>query len=1151
MKSPLALLVAFALALLAAAFFWFRLEAPTRGSSALSPAATGQEPASRREQAELAHPAATAPLPEDQKLTSPVVAAESSTAGAQREAASVEGARTVNGRITLPPGAPPDETLRVLALRENLAPRQIYGKSGVLEDWNEGKRDKVEGTAPVDAGGAFRLQVSGKETLWLAIDGRFLYSKAPEALAEDVSSLTLAAELGACLAGRVSLPSGIDDPSKVLEALEIEATPDSGDFSLGRTDLPIPRHTRPDAEGRFELRALRSESPLALNVEAEVCADGRVAGLTLKAGERREVDVALLVGASLSGVVRDQDGRGVAKAEVLAAEVGFWGFPGEELSKSESDAEGRFTLAHLRPGKVMVLAKHEGHLDSEAQKFELADREERANLVLALDQGESIAGRVRFPDGASAAGAKVEVRFDPSAMVGMGALNAARGASGEGHTDTEGRFNVTGLGKGPFVVKVELQRELEKGSELWRAKATKVAPGTEGLEVTLAAPCTLEGRVVDAEGTGVKDYRLRVHSAGAVFFDPGETREERVRDEEGHFRLTSIEAGDWEVTASAEGFGPAAPRKVTLPWSEPEPLVIALAPAASVAGTVLDPSGAPVAGASITTHVDTAQRLQRLRGSSNDPKALSGADGTFTLSGLAAGANSIVASHDEFSPSEPVPVELRTGATTSGAVLRLRKGAIVSGEVFGADGKPAGGVRVLAQSPGGLDMAMKNADVEGRFRIENLAPGSWTITALLDAREIDTEGEADDTTAAFLENMRFTMIELADGEEKHVVLGAPPKDPVLVHGRVRHGREPVASGMVNFMPEGGKGLEALKMSALDASGAFEARLDAPGRYVVSVQVTGESAFQQQTIEFREAIPEVQEHSLELALPLGGIRGRVLGSEREPLAGARVTLTTDGGIESGSMMGGQYAEAVTLEDGSYAFDYLRPGTYGVAAGGALFGGAFGNASSAGRELRSNLRVDEGRTLEGVDFELKKPGRISGRVIDAAGVPVKDVAVFVRNANGRLLDRFSMIASGADGTFQYEGVAPGEYLVSARGKNLASVESEPLRVDAGGGATTELVLQAGTKLLIEIEDDEGNPLEARLSVTDAKGHEVQGMFGWVEMSSAFASGIDTKKTSVGPLPPGSYTVTAITSDGKKTSRPVTLDGQPERRLRLRAR
>ena len=110
---------------------------------------------------------------------------------------------------------------------------------------------------------------------------------------------------------------------------------------------------------------------------------------------------------------------------------------------------------------------------------------------------------------------------------------------------------------------------------------------------------------------------------------------------------------------------------------------------------------------------------------------------------------------------------------------------------------------------------------------------------------------------------------------------------------------------------------------------------------------------------------------------------------------------------------------------------------------------------------------------------------------------------------------------------------------------------MRVPKAGSASVELVLHPGTKLVVEVIDDDGNPLVARITVTDARGREQQGMIGFAEMASGFSDGFDSSKQTIGPLAPGSYTVTAVSDSGAKTSKPVTLDGQPERKLKLRLR
>ena len=1136
---------------LAALAFWFMLDdAPRGGRGETPPAPIASAPAETP--AALESPAselvaAASPAPEPS-------AEPAAAAAARRELAQDGSGRRIAGRVKLPSAAPVDDSLRVIALAEALEPRRIYGTGGAVADLARGEKKGVLGSAPVRADGTFELALGAESAVWLAVDGRFLYSARAEQAPADATEIELAAELGGCLAGRVRLPEGVADAAAVFEDVDVELGPDRQDFNMGAIGAAplFNRRAELDAEGRFELRALPERYPHEIEVDADDFADTTKGGLAFEPGRVLELELPLFHGATLRGQVRDESGAPVAGAEVKAAESGMWGFPGEELAEVKSDASGAFALEHVSAGKCLLIAEMDGFLESEPEKLELHDKEERNGLVIVLGHGASVAGRVLLPDGGAAAGASVEVSFDPEAMAGMGALNAARGASGKAQSDADGRFAVAGLGKGPFVVTAKLERKAaDDVKEDWQARATGVKPDTRDLALTLAIPSAVAGRVTDEGGAAVPKFVVRATQASGAFFLPGETRKETCDDPEGDFVLRGLTAGKWSFEAIADGFGPMTPVELVLPRTGNDAVALVLAPAATISGRVLDPLGAPVGGARVTLQVDTARRIQRLRDEVKMPETHSDEQGAFLLTGLASGTSQVFAEREGFANSEPVAVEATSAAPAHDVVLRMRKGALVTGEVYGADGKPAGGAQIVAQDPSTFMVNMKRADAKGLFRFEHMTPGSWTITALLESGDVDVEGSAAEASASFLENMRIAMVSLADGEEEHVVLGAPPKDPVLVRGTVRHGDRTLGEGLVSFVAEGSKGLEAFKMAPLAADGRYQAELGAPGRYLVTVQISaGGGQFQQNNVEYHETIPEVDEHVLDFKLPLGAVRGTVRVAGSDSLAGTRVTLAATGGLEAGTMLGGQYAEAVTDEAGRYSFDYLRPGSYAVAAGGALFGGAFGGQTRAGRLVRTGLTVDEGRALEGIDFTLEEPGDIEGRAVDGSGAPVKDVSVFVRDEHGQPLDRFSMITSGADGSFSYTGVAAGEYVVSGRGKGMASAESAPVRVEKGGKATVEIVLFPATRLVIEVVDEQGEPLAARVSVLDARGREMQGMLGWAEMMNSFSeTGFDGTKQTVGALPPGTYTVNAVGADGKKTSKPVTLDGQPERRIKLR--
>lgn len=1153
MKKPVLASLVLALPLALLLGLWLTLRSSGRGERASPGEVPARAPAST----------ASAPaLPPEPELTPAAEAAPPPTSAAmpadeRRALASDASGRRIAGRVLRPEGAPSDDTLRVLALSRALLPPEVYGSDGLLAALAKGeKRELLLGTAPVARDGRFELALGTPSDVWLVLDGRFLYSAfAPRVPAGD-PTCELAAELGGCLTGRLRLPAGEAGNAAALADIELRLGVDDESFSMSSLGAgrSFERSGRVDPEGRFELRALPPGPTQALAVRTAEFADATVKGLVFEAGRVRELELDLLHGATVSGLVRDEQGGPLEGAEITANESGMWGFPGRKLAEARSDALGRFRLAHIAPGKSLLLAKKEGYLEGEAVKLELRDEELREGLVLELGRGASIAGSVRFADGSAADGAEVQVSFDPEAMVGMGALNAARGAGGKATSDALGAFEVTGLGKGPFVVRASLERTAaDEERETWQGKVAPVKPDTRDVVLTLNAPSALTGRVRNLAGEPVATFLLvATLDSGAVFL-PGETRRERCQDPEGDFVLRGLENGKWKLQAAADGYGAMTPVEVVLPRAEATPVELVLAPAATISGKVLDPQGLASAGARVTLQSNPLLRAQRLRADTPDPETLSADDGTFRLDGLNAGSTTIHATREGFAASEPVSVETSPENPASGIVLRLRAGAVVTGEVYRADGKPAGGAKVIAQSSGMLDMSMKSADGAGLFRFEHLAPGSWTITALLEGSELDTQGSQAEVSASFLANMRFTMLQLEDGTEQHVVLGAPPKDPVQVSGVVRHGDHALEDGgLVSFLPEGSKGFESLKIAPLDGEGRYRTELSAPGTYVVTVQITGSGGpFQQNNVEFRETIPAAPEHRLDLDLPLGSVRGSVRGPDRKPLNGTRVTLTTDEGIRIGSLLGGHYSETTTDESGRFAFEYLHPGRYAVAAGGALFGGAFGGKSQAGRLVRTGLRVDEGRALDGVDFQLEEPGDIKGHVSDRGGAPVKDASIFVRDSSGHLLDRFSMITSGADGTFTYSGVSPGEYLVSARGQGQASAESAPVRVSAGASASVEVVLDAGTKLVVEVLDREGQPLAASLSVLDGRGREMVGMLGMSELAAGFAAGFDGKRQTVGPLPPGTYTVVAATAEGEKASRPVTLDGQPERKLTLRIR
>ena len=1066
------------------------------------------------------------------------------------------------GRIELPPGSPADPTLRVLLLAEERTPRELYGEEGLVVELGRGRRGGVLATAEVAEDGTFTFQVDEElERVWAAIDGRFLFSLAPERFdTRSGETLVLQARLGAAIQGRVETPSGEAEP---YAGMHVDLLPDQDQFGLMGTDAHwlFRREADVDEEGRFELRAVDPARPYEAEVETDLFANGHLDDLELYPGQVLDLEARLFEGGRLVGRVIDEEGRPVAGAGVEAVKTVMLGFPGDALAETAADAEGRFELRAVPPGKATVLARVEGRLESRALVIELEDGQTREGLELQVESGTSLTGLVRWADGKPAAGALVSVRFDPEAMMGMAAMNMARGASGQAKADAEGRFVVRGLGRGPFLVTARIPSPgaPEKSHE-HSAEQAGVQPDSE-LELVLVPPTTLAGRVVDLEGEPIPEFEIRASSEGAAFFMPGRHEKRRFSDEDGRFSIVGLPPGTWLFEARAEGYGPSLPAERVLPLAGASgELTLVLEAAARVAGRVLDPAGRPIAGARVTLQTDSEQMIARLAGQLDLPETHSDEEGAFSLEGLSGGELALVATHGEHAPSIITTVEVPAGGALDDVLLQLREGALLTGEVYDKEGKEAGGAQIILQDPGNWDTRMLKADARGTFRVENLRPGSWNVTALLGQIDsldpsIDPSDPAAtaEATSAFMDNLRFTLVRLDDGDEEHVVLGAPPEDPVQVSGRVMHAGEGAAGAMISFFPDGAEGFSAMKFTAVQSDGRYELALDKPGRYHVQVQLnTSGGSMSQENVEYSEEIPEKPEHRLDIELPTGRITGLVTGPDGRPSANTRMTLTTSGGMSMGTFLGGQYAEITTDSRGVYTFDFLRPGTYDLAAGGALFGGVFGTASPQGRVIRSALEISEGEALEGIDFRLKEAGDITGKVTDPNGRPIHNAAIFVRDSEGRLLERFSMITSDHDGSFRYRGVQPGDYQLSARKDTLTSPDTGWVSVREGAASRVNLTLVPGTLLSVLVSDARsGTAPEARVSIVDQDGRAMHGMVSFQEILHS-AGGFTSDTYRFGPLSPGKYTVRAVAPDGREARRVVRIAaGEGQRKVRLRLR
>ncbi|MBI1381419.1 MAG: hypothetical protein GC161_10070 [Planctomycetaceae bacterium] len=904
-----------------------------------------------------------------------------------------------------------------------------------------------------------------------------------------------------------------------------------------------------DGEGRARILAVAVGRELRLSYDGENAAESSQAVAPLSAGEQRPVTLVLGAGATVRGRLVDSAGHPLEGVRVRAHAAGPFGMPGEQRDETKTDADGRFELTHVGKDAVVLVLSKEGFLISRAPlPDDLSDGDQRDVGDVVMEDGAQLAGEVRLPDGAPAVGAEVIAQVDPMSLGQSGGMTAWRGFRSQTKADDRGRFLLAGLVEGG---RYNLEANLETDGARLHVRQQRVREGDGELLLVLEPAPKLLGRVLTPKGEPLADATVRATSEGPTGnpWMGGRTTMQSTRtDEQGNFRLELDEAGTVSLEALAPGYAPSASLSVVAPTDAVHEL--RLRPSLTLAGKVVDPAGNPVEGASVAKAMTFFARMQSAETESG-PTAKTDADGRFALVDLPAGEIVLSARHPEHTVSTEVAVELVEGEAPEEIVLSLRRGALVRGVLFAKDGRTDAGVQIIANAMPAMETRMATTDGAGEFVLERLPPGRWQIMSM---GGFDMSSDSEERgLASMLENLKMQVLELEEGVEYVVELGAPPADPVTVRGVVRRAGEPLSKGILSFVPQSG-GSAGLKLASLDGAGRYEIVLPEPGGYLVTAG-TGEMGGPGNAgtqVELRCDVPKAESFDFDVNLPGGAIRGRVRGPDGRPVAQTMVTWSREDGSAVGTMTGGGYGSALTDDQGQYELGLLAPGRYRVAAGGNNFGGMVDESPTTARGLRTGVQLGKDEVREGVDFELVTPGEVRGRVRDGSGKPVSSMAIFARDASGAPIETMSFVQSDPSGNFRWRGLAPGDYTFHARGGERASAESARIKVRAGEVAEVELVVGEGAYLIVRVEGTETAELLqglVRVDVRDGDDRQMGGLFSMEDFAELLSTERSFDEQRFGPLAPGSYRASATGPDGNRVEKRVELSPGQERRLRLR--
>lgn len=340
-----------------------------------------------------------------------------------------------------------------------------------------------------------------------------------------------------------------------------------------------------------------------------------------------------------------------------------------------SDAEGRFRFEQLAGTSFTVWARAPGFGEGVKDRAAPGDPVE-----LFLPAPRSISGRLKDEAGLPVQGT---VRI----------LSHRLARPVETPTDAEGRFDVSGLGEGPFYVVASAPGRLP-------VHRAQVEAGSEPVTLTLQTPRRLEVRLV-SQGKPVD---------GVVLLN-GDHLTRELAAKGGFLGIDGLYPDELLVSA-VSGELSAAPQQVALTGPVTQ-VTLTLERGGRLAVTVLDDAEQPVPEPKLEllTRGGETVHTQKLK------------TGELALLGpLAVGDYVLRATADGFEDGK-LPVTVKPGETQ--LVVTLAKGTLISGRVIDEYGRPAPGVSVLITPTGDSVLA----DAEGRFKAPVPSPGLYGLHA--------------------------------------------------------------------------------------------------------------------------------------------------------------------------------------------------------------------------------------------------------------------------------------------------------------------------------------------------------------------------------------------------------------------------------------
>ncbi len=488
-----------------------------------------------------------------------------------------------------------------------------------------------------------------------------------------------------------------------------------------------------DAQGRFVLWA----APGSISVAAS--AEGYADGDAEAVAPAKAVEVLLTPEASLAGIVVEAGSRAPV-ADVLVAvddDGDGMGFRWRRGATSRTDAAGKFRIARLSPGRYKPVASGRGVYGEPTASVLLGLGQRVDDVVIEVHPAQVVRGRIEIEQG----GARTPCTDGSVNLVDKVGRRSEHDAS-----DSGGEIELTAVRAGNYEVTVRCEGYVAK--EQYPPVVVATADVT-GLIWTVAAGGAIRGVVRTAGGEPVEGVVVGADPVGLA------ARARRswggdVSRADGSFALTGLDPAEYKLEIWSEHHrAPQPPPQATVRVGEEARVDVVLAASGEIAGVVVDPTGAPVAGADIEVN---SSRMFSFGGG-----ARSGEDGRFLARGVEPGERRVTASRgwsDELrrpgTTDDDVQgerVKVVAGKTASVRLVVESRSGVIRGTVRDDRGEPVSDAWVVANRESDAAGALAGraaratrwswgrsdrpvvTDPTGAFVVRELSPGNYTLRA--------------------------------------------------------------------------------------------------------------------------------------------------------------------------------------------------------------------------------------------------------------------------------------------------------------------------------------------------------------------------------------------------------------------------------------